>query len=297
LANGRNAIGFCFSKSNTVANKFVTLFQNLAAELKEKQPEALDKIIAGHEAMLMSPPIPVKETIPIATQQWVELRWDSQLRPIRRPPKRDADAIPRWTWVDTVVMVDLIPAIVERLYRDLASAKAPQPACVNTTAKKITLTKADVDAILQRTRSATPEELEYVIAHAKEFILTDGQRDQVCCDLTIAAAQRARQGNGRRIDGNAEFISKVLGLIDTPFGLIARSFVDDLLRDGSRNISRCRLHRPPNCDCWSAQRAMLFQASANGESPEGWVATRIRAALEQLEVSTRPEGGPGIQAR
>jgi hypothetical protein len=34
---------------------------------------------------------------------------------------------------------------------------------------------------------------------------------------------------------------------------------------------------------------MLFQASANGErSPEGWAATRIRAALEELEVSTRP---------
>ena len=195
-------------------------------------------------------------------------------------------------------MVDLVPAIVERMYRDLASRKSPQPqpVSVETTAKQITLTKADVDAILQRTRSGSIEELEFVIAHAKEFILTDGQRDQLCCDLTIAAAQRSRQGNGRRSDGNAEFISKVLGLIDTPFGLVARSFVDDLLRDGSRNISRCRLHRPPNCDCWSAQRAMLFQASANGErSPEGWAATRIRAALEQLEVSTRPEHAPGIQ--
>jgi hypothetical protein len=36
--------------------------------------------------------------------------------------------------------------------------------------------------------------------------------------------------------------------------------------------------------------ALLYQASANGEkSPEGWAAMRIRAALEQLEVSTRPE--------
>jgi hypothetical protein len=76
------------------ANRFVTLFQTIATELKEKQPEALDNIIAGHEALLMSPPIPVKKTIPIATQQWVELVWESQLRPIRRPPKRDADAIP-----------------------------------------------------------------------------------------------------------------------------------------------------------------------------------------------------------
>jgi hypothetical protein len=187
-------------------------------------------------------------------------------------------------------MVDLVPPIIERMYRDLASHKSPQPqpVSVETTAKQPTLTRADVDAILQRTRGASPEELEFIIAHAKEFILTDGQRDQLCCDLTIAAAQRARQGNGRRIDGNSEFISKVLGLVETPFGLIARSFVDDLLRDGSRNISRCRLHRPPNCACWSAQRALLYQASANGEkSPENWAATRIRAALEQLELASR----------
>jgi hypothetical protein len=76
------------------ANRFITLFQDLASELNEKEPEALDKITAGHEAMLLSPPIPAKKTIPIATQQWAELVWESQLRPIRRPPKRDVDAVP-----------------------------------------------------------------------------------------------------------------------------------------------------------------------------------------------------------
>jgi hypothetical protein len=35
---------------------------------------------------------------------------------------------------------------------------------------------------------------------------------------------------------------------------------------------------------------MLYQASAGGErSPEGWAAMRIRAALEQLELASRPE--------
>lgn len=69
--------------------------------------------------------------------------------------------------------------------------------------------------------------------------------------------------------------------------------------DVSRTISQQviykrsgRLHRPPNCDCWSAQRAILFQANANGEkNPEGWAATKICAALEQLELATGPEGG------
>jgi hypothetical protein len=96
------------------------------------------------------------------------------------------------------------------------------------------------------------------------------------------------------VDGIGYLLSNLI-LVETPFGLVARSFVDDLLRDGSRSISRCRLHRPPNCACWSAQRALLFQASAGGSrSPEGWAAMRIRAALEELEVSARPEGGSRI---
>jgi hypothetical protein len=43
--------------------------------------------------------------------------------------------------VDAVAMVDLSPAIVERLYRNLASAEAPQcrPARVDNTVKKIVL--------------------------------------------------------------------------------------------------------------------------------------------------------------
>jgi hypothetical protein len=176
----------------------------------------------------------------------------------------------------------------EKIFRELSqpTPAQPRPARVDITAKKIELTRADVDRIIQRTRSATVEELEYVIAHANEFSLTDGQRDQACCDLTIVAAQRSRQGNGRRVDASAEFIAKVLNLVETPWGLLARSFVDDLLRNGSRNISRCRLHRPPNCDCWIAQRAILFQASAaGGRTPESWAASRILAALEELEVS------------
>jgi hypothetical protein len=184
----------------------------------------------------------------------------------------------------------IIPEVVERMYRDLVRPQPPLPKPVPSAAIKKPITRADVDAILQRKRSATPEDIEYVISHAKEFILTDGQRDQLCCDLTIVAAQRARQGNKRRVDASAEFIAKILGLIETPFGLVARSFVDDLLRHGSQNISRCRLHRVPNCACWSAQRALLYQASVSGErSPEGWAATRIRAALEQLELAFRPE--------
>jgi hypothetical protein len=69
------------------ANRFVALFQDLAAELRVKQPDALDKIVAGHEAILTSPPVRVRQQIPVATQQWVEMRWEALQSPARRPPK------------------------------------------------------------------------------------------------------------------------------------------------------------------------------------------------------------------
>jgi hypothetical protein len=53
---------------------------------------------------------------------------------------------------------------------------------------------------------ATPEELEEIIDHGKQFKLTDGERNQLCCDLAIAMSQRARQVNGRREDPNSRFI-------------------------------------------------------------------------------------------
>jgi hypothetical protein len=110
-------------------------------------------------------------------------------------------------------MVDLIPAIVERLYRDLASPKPPQPqpARVDTTAKKIALTREDVDQIIQRTRIASPDELQYIIDHATDLKLTSGERNQLGVDLSIVMAQRSHQINGRREDPNAQFIAQVLG--------------------------------------------------------------------------------------
>jgi hypothetical protein len=69
------------------ANRFVALFQDLASELRVKQPDALERIVAGHEAILTSPPVRVRQQIPIETQKWVELRWEAMQSPTRRPPK------------------------------------------------------------------------------------------------------------------------------------------------------------------------------------------------------------------
>ena len=47
---------------------------------------------------------------------------------------------------------------------------------------------------------------------------------------------RARNINGRRDDPNASFISQVLGYPETPHGLIPRSFIADILREGVEEL-------------------------------------------------------------
>ena len=63
---------------------------------------------------------------------------------------------------------------VEIIYRQMASPEPlqPKPVCVDKvdkTVKKITLNRADAEAIIQRTRGASAVGLEYVIAHSKEI--------------------------------------------------------------------------------------------------------------------------------
>ena len=178
---------------------------------------------------------------------------------------------------------------VERIYRELARPKAQSVQQVPEAVRKSELSHDDVSAILQRKTSASADQLQRILNDAKKYRLTQGERDQLSLDLTIAIAQ-ARQNNGKPDDANARFIAQVLGLLDTPFGLIERSFVDDLLRAGSENIARCKRHQPPKCQCWSAQRAILWQAqNSNGEkSPEAWTAGRIYEALAGCGKSDSP---------
>jgi hypothetical protein len=180
---------------------------------------------------------------------------------------------------------------VERIYREISQPSPPQPkpASATTDAKQVTLTRADVNAIIERRRVGSPEDLQYIIDNAKSLHLNQGERNQIGCDLSILMAQRARQVNGRRENPAAQFISQVLGLAETPYGMIERAWINHQLRAGAQAISRCRNHRPPACQCWAASRVTLWQAQANGEkSPAAWAATRIYAFLEDLELASRP---------
>lgn len=184
----------------------------------------------------------------------------------------------------------------EKIYRELLQPKQPQPmpAHVPAPSTQITLTREDVTAIIRRTRGATPEELQHILDHGKELGVSEWDRSQISVDMTIAMAARSRGTNGRREDPNAQFIAQVLGYAETPYGLIEREWINDQLRTGSQAIQRCRSHKPPACQCWSASRAILWQARSNGEkTPEGWAAVRIYSFLEELELASRREIEPG----
>jgi hypothetical protein len=70
------------------ANRYLVLFQGLAVELVKKDASALEIIVRGHESLLLSPPVPVRQTIPLELQRSCELRWEVNHSPVRRPPTR-----------------------------------------------------------------------------------------------------------------------------------------------------------------------------------------------------------------
>ena len=70
------------------ANRYLQLFQELAQRLREKDPSALEALTLGHESLLLSPPIPIKQSIPLDTQRLCEMRWELNQARSPRPPKR-----------------------------------------------------------------------------------------------------------------------------------------------------------------------------------------------------------------
>ena len=187
----------------------------------------------------------------------------------------------------------------ERLYREIASPKPPQPKpapAANEPAKTTALTRADVTAIIARQRSATPEQLAYIIDHAKEFRLTTGERSELALQSTIAAAERARRVPGQRHDPSAQFLYD-LGYALTPFGLLhERAWFERELQSATQAIAACRRHTTPYCSCWKQARENLYdiRASFGERSPESWAALRVWEALAEIETASRPDRGPGI---
>jgi hypothetical protein len=189
------------------------------------------------------------------------------------------------------VMTPYVPA-VELIYRSLAQPKpaGTEPSSVEAP-PAIELTRADVDLIIHRECLATPEELQEIIARAKDYKLTDGERNQLGVDLSICVAQCGRQINGRREDPSARFI-RDLGYALTPFGLLPeRAWFQTVLQTATKAIAVCRRHLPAQCSSWKEARENLYSVRQSFEekSPESWAALRVWEALEEIEPSSRPE--------
>ena len=77
------------------ADQYLRLFQRLGQELHTKDKCAFDSLVTGYEALLLSPPITVRQTIPLATQRLVEMRWEAMTQRSSRSASstRPADAI------------------------------------------------------------------------------------------------------------------------------------------------------------------------------------------------------------
>jgi hypothetical protein len=76
------------------ADRYLQLFQDLARQLKTKDANALEDLVRGHESLLLSPPVPVRQIIHIDTQRWCEIRWETSRSPKREVPERSTEQIP-----------------------------------------------------------------------------------------------------------------------------------------------------------------------------------------------------------
>ncbi|MGA9509529.1 MAG: hypothetical protein WBV55_13005 [Candidatus Sulfotelmatobacter sp.] len=76
------------------ANRYLQLFQDLAAQLRTKDPSKLEDLVRGHESLLLAPALPMKQMIPLDTQRLCEMRWEAMTQPTRSAPKRDVGYVP-----------------------------------------------------------------------------------------------------------------------------------------------------------------------------------------------------------
>jgi hypothetical protein len=79
------------------AESYRILFQDLSEPLRGQDPAALDRIVAGHEALLLSEPGAPKPIVPLAPQKLFELAAETQssrsVRPATNPSGYVADGL------------------------------------------------------------------------------------------------------------------------------------------------------------------------------------------------------------
>jgi hypothetical protein len=75
-------------------DRYRQLFHELGEQLKRQDAAAFDRIVSGHEALLLTEPTPVKRTLPLALQRWFELSGELRNRPASRPEPKPPGYLP-----------------------------------------------------------------------------------------------------------------------------------------------------------------------------------------------------------
>lgn len=70
------------------ADRYRQLFHDLGEELRAKAPDELDRLVVGHEALLLAEPISQKPTLPLASQRMFELAGELRSTPSAEPRPR-----------------------------------------------------------------------------------------------------------------------------------------------------------------------------------------------------------------
>lgn len=179
---------------------------------------------------------------------------------------------------------------VERIYREVSQPVPPKPAPkILDPPPPINLEQSDVVEIVKGKRTASVEELSWILDRAKYFNLNMKQRNDIGLRISIVLASRGRP----LASLNAELYAE-LDLAETPMGLLHhRSWFDRELRDGAKAIAACRINHTAHarCECWRPwrERLWLVQDKYGASSPEAWVAARLWEAFEEFEQASKPE--------
>lgn len=71
------------------AEKYRRIFHELSDQLRQLDPAAVDRLLQGHESLLLGEPVSPKPTLPLAAQQWFELAGEiSSGRAVRVEPQK-----------------------------------------------------------------------------------------------------------------------------------------------------------------------------------------------------------------
>lgn len=180
--------------------------------------------------------------------------------------------------------VERLRAEMERNGRGAAPSSAPAPE-----AEELRLTRADLEDFLNNRRRPTMVEIEWLLAHGRDYEhklnLTTGEEEQLRAMAARIQAE-ARLPVATRQAANDDSVVKTLGTFRTANGDLSRSDVarlEAVRMEAEGAIAVCKNHARERCRCWAPAREALFELRRAGEkSPLGICALAIWNNIEAL---------------